>query len=417
MDRVSFTERKNGTYRVRWREENGKEGNRTVWAERGKVVKTLLEATHLQSDVLRALETRGYYEAPPRVAPARPRKVADGLTNPEDAAASYLRELLVNGDSPNSIKRWGYALKSCFRMLREVAGVPADQVFPVERLNREIITQARVGWEANGIAPRTIHLNTTRLLDLWAWMHEDPTKWPGVPQPPTRRKGLTRKLPPAMPSAAPTVAEMDAVLRELAKDWRRRVPLHICIVARFTGLRVSQILKLRRGDLDIEARTLRVQTGKSAREKLGRVMPVSQHLIDALCPVLDRTHDQWLVRQVRAGGDSASPANIPYSGVKIAWQTACADGLVRQEVLEPETRRKQRPFHAFRAGFMAALENLGTATSDIQRLVGHAASTSARHYVDDKSVAGNLHKAVDAIPPIDWEGPSTTNITDASRAA
>jgi integrase len=58
----------------------------------------------------------------------------------------------------------------------------------------------------------------------------------------------------------------------------------VFIVFRFTGLRVSQAMGLRWEDFDFERRTLtfRGELRKTTQEHQGRIIHVSQHLLDTI---------------------------------------------------------------------------------------------------------------------------------------
>jgi len=401
MAGVSIAELANGTYRVRWRERIGLDGNKTKWGSRSRTVSTRAAAIELQAKVLRALETTGQW-VDPVSGTAKP--VAD----PEEAAAAMLRECLANGDARSSVERWAYALDRWFRTARAQRGVGENTALDATIFTRDTITSAKEAWRAEGLADTTLHLTVSKVLDLWEWMADDPERWPGVPAPPRRRRGLRPKAPVYVAPPSPTAEEMDAVLRELAGDGRRSVSLRLCTVARFTGLRAAQILRLRRQDLDLDRRVLVVTTGKSRRERATqRVVPVSDHLLSELQPILGRPPDAPLICHPRTSVKRAR-VHIPTATVREAWERATARRQARREVWDPPSRGHARPIHAFRAGFQAALRTRGASEGTVRRLVGHRDTTAARHYVDDASVMDELRDAMALLPPIDWT-PNTTS--------
>ena len=383
-------------YRVRWRERKGEKDGRCTWSGRSRTVSSRQAAIELRAIVLRALETQGRYVDPVTEAAAKPVAV-----DPEDAALTYLQERLSDGSSLNSLRRWKYALVQWFTTVRRQTGVAKGDALEIGIFSRERIAKAKAEWAEGGLAPNTIKANTTTIVDLWMWMADDPDKWAGVPRPPTRRKGLIPQAPPPVPAPAPTLDEVDALIRELARDGRRNVTLRACIVGRFTGLRIHQILDIRRSDLDVDRLTLYVRSGKTRRDKVGRTIPVSPHLVAALEDVLDREGDQLLVKRVHTQAKT-DRLHVPYACIHEAWQQTVEDGLVRAEVVTIPGRRNKKPFHALRAAFMAALSKAGVQATYIERLVGHEGSVASRHYIDDASVEEMTRAAVNKLPPINW---------------
>lgn len=231
---------------------------------------------------------------------------------------------------------------------------------------------------ATGLHGRPRLLETRRRLvqiveRAWAWAANRDEFCRLVP--PARRTDYATD--PARPVAAPTWAEMDACL-DACQGWQRQLGL----VLRFTGLRVQQAMGLRWDDLDMDAATLRVrgELGKSRRERAGRTIPVSRHLV-ALVAGWGLRED-WLVpcgRDIRLARSR---------DMARAWKRAG----VRQEVW------RQRPDHAFRHGFVSELKRAGADTEAVEALVGHRLPGERETYVDRAALA--MRQAVDLIPPI-----------------
>ncbi len=397
MASCSIEKKGKGRYLVRWREPVGREGRRTLWRARKRTVSSMQAATELRNRVLLELEVHGSYEEPVAEVPVQ-REVADA----EQAAAAYLRELAANGAARRSIQRWGYALTRWFRTVRELHEISEDEGVPVTVFTRETFTRAKQNWRQEGLANQTVYMTARVAADLWAFAWDDREVWVGVPSLPGRRKGLLPKPTTYAAPPAPTLAEVDALVRWLSRDGRRNVSKRVVIVGRFTGLRASQILSLNRGDLDAERALLTVTVGKSRREQAERrTIPVSRHLVTELADVLDREPDQPLVRRAST---TREPVRVhqTVATVKRGWEAVTEAGLARREVWAPPNRSQARPQHALRSAFQAALRNERAPEWVINRLVGHAGSTRDQHYVDDASVENVLREWVDRLPPIDW---------------
>ena len=98
-----------------------------------------------------------------------------------------------------------------------------------------------------------------------------------------------------------------------------------------------------------------------------------------------------------------------------AWEAATAAAECRREVWAPPSRKKNRPDHAFRAAFQAALDASGYGESVVDWLVGHAPkSTRGKHYA--RPAENILRAAAGAIPAIDW-GDARDNVVPLRRRA
>ncbi len=214
---------------------------------------------------------------------------------------------------------------------------------------------------------------------------------------------------PARPGApeAPTWAECDAVVR---RAYTIDTQLGDVLAGeRLTGLRVEQVVGIRRRAIDPIRMTLVVENGKSAAEVADqRTIPVPQSLLNlwqariAAC----KGRDDFLFPATTQSGHLHLDTDV----LKRLWMDAVRAGEVGPNVYKPLNRRKGRPNHGFRAAYMAGLQGLTVEIdgSPVQRvtdktidyLVGHKPQdTRSKHYTPPTKAA--LEAAVRLVPPVD----------------
>lgn len=242
-------------------------------------------------------------------------------------------------------------------------------------------TPARAGGATLG-RPRAASTPVKRLSELhtwWTWAHDEDERWPGAVAAP---RDLRLTMPAQPRVVAPTWAEMDAAVAASVGPHRR-----VAILLRFTGLRIQQVMRLRWDDVDLDARTLRIrpELGKSRAERVGRVVPLSAHLVAELAGWGVR--DGWVVPTHRQPG----PRERVYRSreMRAAWERAG----VRPEVWDG------RPDHAFRKGFRSGLKRLGGDSEAIEYLLGHDLGDGEEGtYTDPDALP--LRTTIDLAPPL-----------------
>lgn len=222
-----------------------------------------------------------------------------------------------------------------------------------------------------GLTDGSALLTVQAILRLWRWASESdrfadvvgPVRKPHLRQPAQRiRRG------------APTWTDIDRVIDASAGlEWLRRAVW----VARCTGLRVSQVRAMQWADVDLEASTLRVTTGKSRRERAGRVVP--------LAPVLVAEMARWGRREGAVAPGMADSAHA--ARIKARWRA----------VDMPEDRRAAalaQPWHSIRRAFVSELAARGVPPEIRAALVGHALGITSDVYTTAASVWPAMVEAV-----------------------
>jgi integrase len=225
------------------------------------------------------------------------------------------------------------------------------------------------------------YVGTVELCWAWAadWSDEIPG-WRGqIPAP--RRITPNLRRPAAEYRPAATWSEMARAVAAAPDPLRG-----LLLVEGLTGLRVGQVLALRRSDLRVDfdgAAWLRVrpELGKSAAERSGREVPASGHLV-AWAASLDAA-EVWLVPFPRRESDDRDRR-----GAAAAWTAAG----VRRDCWG------RRPHHAFRAGWISSLLSSGAELPAVELLVGHAPVATATSYIDPRALP--LRAAVELVPDL-----------------
>lgn len=368
-------------YIVRWRDPDG--------VERIRTVPDFDTAKRLQRDVERtaALGQRwqpAVQAAAPELAVIDGDEIVGGLV--EDFLTDRRRTL-----RPNTMVQYEVGLAQFTDFVRSRN---PDR----RRLTTDLITREVLGaWWVELVEVRRMSIATARLRlgavhRCWDWAYDSDAYGSFVGRP------RHLDMPDAVyaPPVAPTWEEMDTFIRvagELAaaKDeagcrlgtcpvervWRRK----LAIVLRFTGLRVDQAMRLDWSDLDLERETLTVrpELGKTRAERVGRIVPVSSHLVAHLSGWGRR--EGWLFADGmnRHAQSTGSTAIWKATGVRpAAW--------------------KGHPHHSFRYGFTSGLKRLGADVEAVEYLVGHAIPGVRSRYLDPAAVP--LAEAVKLIPPL-----------------
>jgi integrase/recombinase XerC len=185
------------------------------------------------------------------------------------------------------------------------------------------------------------------------------------------------RLPRRLPRTLPRLDLNDALDRLAgATDPAAARDLALLELTYSSGLRLSELLGLHRGDLDRGARLLRVR-GKGRKE---RVTPVGERALGAL------------ERYLSLEGRSAGPRDEPLFVGRAGRSRAAAPGA-RRAALSPRTvqrmvRRRLSEVasglgvtpHALRHSFASHLLDAGADLRAIQELLGHASLASTQVY-------------------------------------
>ena len=226
---------------------------------------------------------------------------------------------------------------------------------------------------------------------MWAWAFDRPERFPGVPSPRRYTGGSADadKLSPPAPVvalAAPTWADVDAMIDHLKIEWHRKA----ATIMRFTGLRASQACGLQWSDFDLERSVLYVRSRvRGAKRSRSRVIPLHPWLVEQMAG--------WGVREGllfprRYKDKEGNRRPGPYRGDALvepfrrAWNAA----KVSEErwggvAIDESSRGKASPTHAIRRCIRTELIRAGVEEAIVLYLVGQTQGITAAAYVPESS--------------------------------
>ncbi len=178
------------------------------------------------------------------------------------------------------------------------------------------------------------------------------------------------RLPRRLPRTLPRI-DLGGALDRLASASDQDVARDLALLEMMysSGLRLSELVGLHRGDLDRGARLLRVR-GKGRKE---RVTPVGDRAVVAL--------DRYLAHEDRTSGPRDEPLfrGRARSGVPGTLSPRTVQRVVRRRLAQVAGGLGVTP-HALRHSFASHLLDAGADLRAIQELLGHASLASTQVY-------------------------------------
>ncbi|MES2643896.1 MAG: hypothetical protein V4850_30690 [Myxococcota bacterium] len=403
-----------GPWKVRWREDIEVDGARKR-VSRSRVVSDKGARDALVGRLRRQLEVGEPTAAPPS-------RVVVTAANLEQVALSWLRWQASRNRKASTRKVYLSAIKKIMAAIRAERGIRADGVIPVTVLDVSLYTDLNNRWIREDLAavkketkkgaasPMRRYDLSGFLYQIWSHGASQPATFPAVPA--LVDSALVIPPVPARPGApdAPTWAECDVIVR---RAYDASYDLGDLLAGqRLTGLRVGQVQAIRRRALDPVRRTLLVEVGKSQTEEAeARTIPIPPLLVELWQARIASAKgpDDFLFPAKTASGHTEADTGV----IATLWRAAEDAGEIRRGLYKPIRRRKGRPNHGFRAGYIAGLQDITVEIDGVpvQRLrdrtidflVGHhPQDTRGRHYAPPTWTM--LVAAVGCVPPMDLGG-------------
>lgn len=243
----------------------------------------------------------------------------------------------------------------------------------------------------------TVNVMVSHVEMMWAWAANEDEFAEIVPRPRTIKLAVEARDP----VQAPTWAEMDACIAVLGDTALGR----LCTVLRYTGLRVSQAMRLVWEDVDFEGGTLRMRgvLGKTPHERLGRLIPISAFLLADLkrWKEMNRVWEAgWQRRGRWVPGTEAwvVPGHVPRDSPKYRHADTEIMHLPWTIAGVPQAIWTKHVHHCFRSGFTSNLKKDGADSEAVEHLVGHKIEGSRQSYLDPDYMP--LRAAANAVPEI-----------------
>ena len=173
---------------------------------------------------------------------------------------------------------------------------------------------------------------------------------------------LEEALPaPKMPDRLPSVLSRDEVGHFLGcvESLKHRAILTICYAA---GLRISEAVHLKTGDIDSQRMVIRVAQGKGHKDRYVMLSP----------KLLDTLRDHWRIVRPK---EWLFPGYLDQPITRHAVGVACREAQRRSGLSKPITP------HSLRHAFAVHLLEAGTDVRTIQLLLGHRGLATTAKYL------------------------------------
>lgn len=219
-----------------------------------------------------------------------------------------------------------------------------------------------------------------RVTGVWEWAFRR-----------NRRFGNSIPLPEAI-----SLPETRTVLRPWAPSWALADQLietawgmgapwygDLMAVQRYTGLRCSQVMRLRVSDFDLDALRLHIRPalGKTRAERKGRLIPISPHLAELV--------ESWGRTGYLIDCGRAKSRKVRNESLRLRWERVGVKGADLRQ-----------PTHALRKMVVSELRKAGADETAIKHLVGHRLDITGDVYTTSQALMPLMEQAVSLIPKI-----------------
>jgi len=200
-------------------------------------------------------------------------------------------------------------------------------------------------------------------------------RWNYIFKNPFARLALVR-----VPETAPVYFaknDLQALIRTVKESWLKE----IIIFAAMTGMRRGEIVNLQWFNVDMERRTIRIESDATFKTKLGRSRTIAVN------------EAAWLVLKERKESAFQSDGLVfSYLGERIPanWGTRLLKRYVRKLGYNEKLN-----FHSLRHTHCSWLVQAGVSLYEIQKLLGHSSITVTQIYAH--LAPNELHKTVNRI--------------------
>ena len=170
-----------------------------------------------------------------------------------------------------------------------------------------------------------------------------------------------------------------------------------------TGLRLSDLIRLRVGDVDFENLRLAIKTQKTGRlvaiKLKGSVAALLQEQIARL-PAIQHSdfiwpeHAQRVEKQGKAGYYSAQFRAVILDKCGLGYADQNAPSMAPNS----KTRVSEICFHSLRRSFVSCLKSTGTSMSAAKELAGHSTNAISDLYTTVSAI--ELDRAIDSLPDL-----------------
>ncbi len=288
----------------------------------------------------------------------------------------FLEHLTVErGLSRNTLDAYRRDLKRYAAFLRERKRSGFGDA-TVDDVQKFLWAEKDRGLTATSIARELVSVRVLhRFLEAEGAIPEDVTRLVDTPK---ILKGLPQSI--SRPDIDKLLAAPDIKTQAGARD-------RACIELLYaTGVRASELVKLKTDDIDFESRTLKV-LGKGSKE---RVVPFGKSAKESLIRYRDRVRPWWIAAGAKSG--KGAPANffLTSKGKHLTRQELWM--LVRRTAAKAGIDRGLYP-HLFRHSFATHLLENGADLRALQEMLGHSDVTTTQIYTHvDRARLKRIHQ-------------------------
>lgn len=281
--------------------------------------------------------------------------------------AAFLTHLAKERDvSPNTLRAYAHDLDDFLAFLRSQYD---GQSFDWSQVDRLTLRGFLGHLTRKGLSKRSVARTLSAVRTFFRYLHREEV----VEANPARSVGspkLDRHLPAYLDRGQ--VGRLFEAAETRAREGRFTDVRNLAILELFysTGMRLSELRGISRGDLDLVAQQVKVR-GKGRKE---RIIPVGDHAQLALRNY-EAKRDE-LVRQTRARADR-SAFFLSTRGTRM---TARAIQLVVTKLLDLVEPDAGLSTHSLRHSFATHLLDAGADLRAVQELLGHASISTTQIY-------------------------------------
>jgi len=360
---VAYIRKRGSRWQVRWRDPDGQQRNKTC--------SDLRTAQRLRRDIEQTVELGLRWEEPDR----DPAKALEEVIDAWLIDSQRTKRASTHQQRAIALTLFCEWMKT--QSARRRVDLSALKRSVLESYYNHLINERKV-------SRLTANDRIRHISKFWRWAY-DHDDYPETPRP---RSIELPEAHPALAPVAPDWVQMDEAIEAAGAGWYR----DLFLVLRFTGLRRSQAMALLWSDFDLQNQTLtiRPELGKTRQERRGRVIPVSNHLIEEISGWGRR--EGFLIdvtKKAAPWGRTKRNREVHNGQVKAIWRRTSA----------PEDRYRQ-PCHCFRKGFISELIKAGAKEYAVKRLVGHSGGVTFDVYATPAALEAEMRAAVGGIPAV-----------------
>jgi site-specific recombinase XerD len=238
------------------------------------------------------------------------------------------QEMRLRNYSPKTIQAYTHAIEMLYNKVRK----------PIRELSEEDIKKYLVGLHERKFSSQTVALVTNAINFLYRDIYKRDNYTP------LRHPKKSQKLPVIL-----THSEIELLIAQ-PTNTKHRLLLSLAYAG---GLRISEVLALRIGDIDLDEMIVTVRQGKGRKDR--RTVLSDKIVNDIRSVAAERSEQAYLFESERGGKLTTTSAS-----------------MIFRTALRKAGIKKDASFHSLRHSFATHLLENGVDVRYVQELLGHA---------------------------------------------